>query len=364
MALWYFLPGASESGPDIVAWNLHAALCRIAADAGLDLFTVCERESDSKLLPNEARFLPWKQALLTLGEARPTVHFPKSPLANLGRRRALRRRALRLGLCIVSNVHGDPMTEIRFAIADADMRAIARLAPSVVQWRSLLTANSALVVNSSLMRGLLRPFLESSAVETHTIPNGLDPWWLTSDERPRSEPRISTHGRIASEKGIRELALAVHQIQDELGGVRVTVFGAGPLRSRMERWAGRHNLKSLEFAGHLPWGALRERLASSVGCVYPSTFDMFSLAALEALACANGPVCISQVAGIWEHLGTSALPRHSFPPTVDGIAEVLIRQLDKASGWSAAALQRSLARGLVWENVAPMYLKLYRSLGA
>lgn len=97
-------------------------------------------------------------------------------------------------------------------------------------------------------------------------------------------------GRLSPEKGIATLAQALAQ----LPGMRVEVYGNGPMRALVERTPG------FVYRGFQPAEVLRERLRRAAFVVVPSTgIESFGLVAIEAFACGT-PVIATRQGGLRE----------------------------------------------------------------
>jgi glycosyltransferase involved in cell wall biosynthesis len=97
-------------------------------------------------------------------------------------------------------------------------------------------------------------------------------------------------GRLSPEKGLETLARAMQR----LPGIRVSVYGKGPLQSMVEQCEG------LDYHGFEGGETLRQRVAKAAFLVMPSTgIESFGLAAIEAFA-SGTPVIASRQGGLRE----------------------------------------------------------------
>jgi len=97
-------------------------------------------------------------------------------------------------------------------------------------------------------------------------------------------------GRLSPEKGLETLARAMQQ----LPGVRIDVYGKGPLQTVVEQSDG------LDYRGFENGKSLQQRVAKAVFLVMPSTgIESFGLAAIEAFA-SGTPVIASRQGGLRE----------------------------------------------------------------
>lgn len=366
MVLWYFLPKGRTAGPDIVARGLLSALPAALADAGIEWATVCEDDADAATLEATAHPIPFHRALAELSRTKPVLHIPRSPLVSPNRRFRLFRGARRSGLPIVANIHGDPWTEARFARQNGELGKALGLLPSAVAWERLVRAHDALVVNSRRMASLVHEALASADTRLEVIPNGIGPWWLERRVTPWERGgAVVSHGRIAAEKGVWEILQAASRLRAELEEHRIVLAGEGPLLPRLRRWVGRHGLAGIvQLPGGLSSEGLFRMLATARGSVYPSRYEPFSLAALEALACANGPVYLSSEVGLTEFLDADTFGPQTFRPTVEGTVATIRRIVASGDATRVVRAQQASAADFLWERIAPRYVRLYRELGA
>ena len=141
-------------------------------------------------------------------------------------------------------------------------------------------------------------------------------------------------GRMDRLKGGRVLLDALPRVRAGSGRpLQLTFAGDGPLRESWERHArmvmSQVTGVSVEFAGWLQKDALTRRLASTDVVVMPSLWpEPFGLVGPEANR--HGvPVVAFATGGIpeWLHDGVNGCLAPGDPPTVDGLADALIRCL-------------------------------------
>ncbi|MBE3597524.1 MAG: glycosyltransferase family 4 protein [Limnochordaceae bacterium] len=130
------------------------------------------------------------------------------------------------------------------------------------------------------------------------------PAWPFGDGRPR----VLFVGRLAEQKGVRQLLEAFEQVSPVAPGARLVIVGAGPLEAELRERIGRsESLRTrVELAGPVP-GAARLMAHADVVCM-PSLDEALSLVGIEALACGRALVA-SRAGGTGELIedGTSGV---------------------------------------------------------
>jgi glycosyltransferase involved in cell wall biosynthesis len=161
----------------------------------------------------------------------------------------------------------------------------------------------------------------------HVMPNPVDvTFWTSSPSEEQtflkfpSIPYIFSHGRLATEKGYD---LLIEGVARSGHNKRIVLAGEGPARTRLGELA-RHHGVPVEFLGWQSAIQLRTLLRRAEVAIYPSRYEPFSLAALEALLAAPH-VLVSNRAGVLDFLPEDIVRRVSFEPAVDAIADALRR---------------------------------------
>ena len=96
-------------------------------------------------------------------------------------------------------------------------------------------------------------------------------------------PRFVYFGRFEPEKGLDDLLTAAHRLRS---GVRVELYGAGPLEEHLRRRIAAEHLP-IDIRGYVPLRDIRPALASAVAAVLPARWhENCPMSILEAAACA------------------------------------------------------------------------------
>ncbi len=141
----------------------------------------------------------------------------------------------------------------------------------------------------------------------------------------RAAPVIGTAARLHAQKGMRHLLQSLPALLAVWPGLVTLIAGDGPERGELEQAA-----QSLGIAGQVRFlgfrADVRDVIAATDVCVYPSEWEPLGISAVEAQACGK-PVVASRVGGLQEVVA-------------DGVTGLLVAPGDPAA--LAAALARIL----------------------
>lgn len=224
--------------------------------------------------------------------------------------------------------------------------------------RLALRAADAVWFDSELDRSALRP----AGAEGEVIPNGvrIEPF-LALPRRP--EPgRWLVHGRVDVHKGTDDLIEVVAALGDR-GPRRVVVAGAeatpGLIRS-LETLARRRGVgETFRFLGPVSEQALLDQLQRAERAVYPSRYEGFGVAVVEAMAAGIAPI----VSDIPAHRELVTLPAEGAVVDLRDVPGAVARLAALPVGGSEAPRLRAARFG--WEQVVERWEQAYRAaLGA
>jgi glycosyltransferase involved in cell wall biosynthesis len=146
------------------------------------------------------------------------------------------------------------------------------------------------VVNSTYMQDVAGSYgLQRAAI----IPNGIDAAeWETGKKIPmRGELNLLFWGRLYDKKGIEELVLAFADCARGRDDVHLYIGGKGPGEARYRKLAHRLGVaERITFLGALAGAELKDYLATCDICVFPSVYEGFGIAILEAMAAAKAVI--------------------------------------------------------------------------
>lgn len=198
---------------------------------------------------------------------------------------------------------------------------------------------------------------ESTEIFVHTrpravsvIPNGIDlddfPV-ITEGKAPVRELRVGYIGRISPEKNLDALCEAFTKVAL---GRQMKLFVAGPVSRESTRISQRWASSSVVLVGP-KYGDEKLEFFDSIDLfVQPSKVDVFSIAAMEALA-RGVPMVISRTADASHFAETRCF--FLCEPTVFGIERALRKALDRQAEWPAMSDRgRRLIEGRLNWNAA------------
>jgi glycosyltransferase involved in cell wall biosynthesis len=221
----------------------------------------------------------------------------------------------------------------------------------------LLHYQSVLVASRHMLGELVRHGVSEDKILLAPLP--------TTDVLPGSAPpafkrltgRIVFAGRLTDIKGAAYLIQAIPKAEHKLGrGLTVSIAGNGPERVALEREARRLGV-TVEFAGWMRTAQKVELMRGADLVAVPSLWpEPFALVGIEA-GCLGVPAVGYDVGGIpdWLIAGQTGELAPGNPPTVDGLAETIVRALASeehyrklcTGAWNSArkfTLQNHLAR--------------------
>ena len=158
-------------------------------------------------------------------------------------------------------------------------------------------------------------------------------------------------GRLEANKGVGELMAIFDRLDREIDGVSLRLAGDGPLRKSICAEAGRRGWRErVQCLGDLPPERLREEMRRADLFVFPSHYESFGIAVLEALAIGLPVVC-SDIAALREAAGEAA----RFAPAGDvagwaGAVGTLLADVDERRRLSYMGRER--ARRFSWSRAA------------
>jgi glycosyltransferase involved in cell wall biosynthesis len=181
-------------------------------------------------------------------------------------------------------------------------------------------------------------------------------YYLAVPPVPATQQRPADHvfrfisaGQLIHRKGIDLLLRACASLPRS--GWRLDIYGDGPARSQLERFAARLGLAShVAFHGAVPNDAVRQALAHADCAVLPSRFDGWGMLVNESLAAGTPVICTNQC-------GAAALPPQcglvAVAPaaTRAAIAEAL--SLALTAGPSSSPVRANLAAVIEQRGSAP-----------
>jgi glycosyltransferase involved in cell wall biosynthesis len=179
-------------------------------------------------------------------------------------------------------------------------------------------------------------------------PPGIEREWLEADYAPRAKPTLLIFvGRLEANKGLHELLHTFRKLVAVEPELHLKIIGDGPLRGSLQRETETLGLsRQVSFCGELPRSQVRAELQRADLFVYPSQYESFGLAVLEAMA-VGVPVLCSDLPALREVTGGAAklLPLGDSDLWVESIQH-LLHDLSARRRLSHAG--RARARKFTW----------------
>jgi glycogen(starch) synthase len=265
-------------------------------------------------------------------------------------------------LPLVLTVH----TSLRHTLAVSDLRSavLKTLGGPIERWGER-SAEAVVVITPRLCRLLLSDGVDEDRV--HVIPPGVNPSLFDGPfEDPFAgvgRPRVLFVGRLAPQKGVRNLVAAAGLLEDP--SAQVLLVGDGPERPALEREAQRTGVGDrLHFLGFVAHDRLPAVLAHADLLVLPSLYEELGTVLLEAMQ-AGLPIVASKTGGIPDVIedGVNGL---LVPP---GEPELLARAIDRLLADRGLAYRlsegaRERGKDYDWEVLAERVLAVYRGVTA
>lgn len=206
--------------------------------------------------------------------------------------------------------------------------------------------------------------------EVRVFPNGIDTALWRPPVREVRAPGTPVEVVAAMRFAARKRPLAVLEVaaraRDLAGGgrpMRLTLYGEGPERGRLERFAQRHDMADwVSLPGRVGRDALRERYWDSDVYLTPARLEAFGIAALEART-AGLPVVARLDTGVGDFVvdGVNGLLGADDEALSRGLARLLT---DARLRDDIATHNRDVAPDQDWPSVAALAEDEYRRAGA
>jgi len=293
-------------------------------------------------------------------------YFPISPAISLRSSTALLLKLKRMKGTMISDYHGDFREDMYNHFKNRDIGLFfysipsATLAPMVLNWHEHIILHS-----QYLKKIILKRYKVRSKIAV--VPNGVDKEVLGKAYDPvplDGDFKIFFHGRHSHEKGLDILLDAVHGLpKGKRRKVRMYIAGKGPLTRTLRKRAKDLGLGSqVEFLGYPPIDEVFSHMRSVDMMIYPSRYDNFPVAVLEALAVADCPVLFSNKMGLADYVGPG-LKEHVFSLSKRSIRDLMAKVMDGAMDVQKAVKgQRRFAQRFTWDKVIDHYIDLFNGL--
>jgi len=284
------------------------------------------------------------------------IHIPFGPLIFPNSKFLLHLFAILKRRKFILHEHGDLRTEMRIKWKYLHHLNISYI-PSYIFYPYLLKSADKLVVHSYKISKLMR--VKYGVKNDVVVPYGLDDFWFEEGGgiELEGEPTIFYHGRLAPEKGVDLLIKGFAEATKEHPKARLYIGGTGPLSKYLMNLCRKFGIA--EKVIFLGWVKPKPYLSSVDAAIYPSIYEPFSLAILEAFSSVNGPVYYSSFAGIHDFVIRDGYDLNVFDPTIDNLTKIIKDIIEGNYDTEIAKQQKEFARRFTWDKIIDQYIRVY-----
>lgn len=263
---------------------------------------------------------------------------------------------------IIIQYHGDVRTELKSSYKD--IRSLVHIL-SYIFLPNLLKSVDTVITHSYSMNTIIKNYGVSKSV---VIPNAIDSYWFQKDDDSiylnnvldKRKLNIFYHGRLSWEKGVDLLLEAVERCMEKNSNIVVYLAGEGPQKKYLEDLCSKLDInKNVVFLGTLSKEEIKFFLKHVDLAMYPSRFDNFPLAVLEALTCANCPVYFSKNIGIYDFAIKSNILLNYFELNIEEISKILNSSAEERRD---IRCQVEFAKNYSWDLIICKYIEVYNSI--
>lgn len=291
------------------------------------------------------------------------IHIPVSPLIYPNSKFLLHLFAILKKRKLILQYHGDIRKEMQLKFKYGHSLNIADI-PSYIAMPYLLRSANKLIVNSYFMSNLVKAsYGVKNAV---VIPNGIDNFWFGGSNETNIEldgdPIFFYHGRLSPEKGVDLLLKGFAKAIGKHSKAKLYIVGDGPQLEHFKKLRIKFGIaKNVVFSGQINRNHIKSYLSTADAAIYPSTWDNFPLAFMEAFSSANGPVYFSKLAGVYDFVMRDGYNLNAFEPTVENISKIIQEIVKGNYDRQVVEQQKEFARRYAWHKVIDQYIELYKN---
>lgn len=296
------------------------------------------------------------------------THIPVSPVIIPNKKLALYLTSVIRKDILIMNYHGDYRKELQFDLKEKDIKSsISQAAtsfPTYLSWPYILRSANKLIVNSQIMSSFVKSAYNIK--NDIVIPNGLEEFWLEKSDnmqtmRVDGEPKIFYHGRLVPQKGVELLIKAFSKVFSGNSKAKLYITGIGPQEKYLRKLCSQLKIeKKVVLLGFVD--DLKSLMNNMDAAIYPSTYEPFSIAILEAFSQINGPVYYSRLAGINDFVLQKGYSLNSFYPNVENIVHIMQEISQEAYDKKIIERQKKFAQECTWDKIINQYIELYKSV--
>lgn len=367
MDLIYFYP-FENGGPVTVAQQLFESLVKRRKELSFELKIFVPSHGSMKIpkqFDDIEKITTIKNLIKSLNDC--VIHIPVSPLIMPNPKFFLHLCGILKSKKIILNYHGDIREEMQIEWRCNHSVNIFHIPTYILIPYILRNANKT-VVNSYFMSNLIRS--KYGVKNDIVIPNGIDDFWLEEDKITKvdleGDPALLYHGRLAPVKGLHLMLKGFSEAIGNSSKARLYIVSNEHIENYFrdfKKLCSNLNIeKNVIFMRNIDKKVLKSYLSSVDMAIYPSLYEPFSLAILEAFSVVNGPVYFSKHAGVHDFVIRDDYNLNAFEPTVKNISEIIKDVIDKTYDEQVIMKQKEFAKQYTWDKVSDQYLKVYNDL--
>ena len=368
MNLIYLWPGSANAAPQKVGKNIIRCIVDRKDDVKFNLRLLYTEKRLDKDIPKGLDVITFSEFKNLKSSS--IIHEPRpvAPLLSGWDKFQIYLFSVQKKIPIVSNYHGNFYMEFVGNIKNRDsLNTITcmRIFPFELLFFRI---NHKVIVHSPIMKDIIgRRYGSDSKISI--LPNGIEEWWFNakvSSIEIKGEPSIFYHGGLSYLKGSIFLIKAFANLKKKTkNNAKLYLAGSGPIEKKLKDMCREYGIdKEVIFLGYLNREKLKMYLQSCDAAIYPSLFENFPLAYLEALSSAKGQCYFSNIGAqgiLYFASNEEKKILNLFEPTEEGIYEVLSGIIN-CSERDNNLKQKEFAKNFLWEKVINYYIDLYNEI--
>lgn len=297
------------------------------------------------------------------------VHIPISPNVILNKKFLLNIFCYLRKKPLIQHYHGDVRKYV-FNKFKFERKIEILSLPSALFMPLILKTATRVVSHSYVLNNVIKN--EYGINDSIVIPNGVDDYWFQPIMKDnlhnlknfidKSNFNIFFHGRLSSEKGVDMILEAIGNYIKINPKISLYIAGDGPQKKYLQQQSSKLNIaKNINFLGTIDKETIKFFLKNVDLALYPSRFDNFPLAIIEALSCAECPVYFSKNAGIYDFVIKDNYKLNCFEPSKENITNILNLSIEHEKN-NLVTNQKKFAENYTWNIIFKQYLELYNTV--
>ena len=298
------------------------------------------------------------------------VHIAVSPNIFPNKKFLLILSSILLKKHMIIHYHGDVRKHLSFVLEHHQKVKLSDIINAIFI-PTILKLSSKVIVHSYSMEKIVEDYGVKKSI---VIPNGIDDFWFESlTDEPKilhslllkdlsSTKKVFYHGRLSPEKGVDLLLKSFSIYLKSYGDSHLLIAGTGTQYNDLLNLVDELEITdNVTFLGNLSKESIKYFLKNVDVAIYPSRFDAFCLAAVEALACSNCPVYFSRDAGLNDFVIKNNFNLNTFVPGIESIINIL-HSISHNSSENDLMSQKNFANQFKWGLIINEYLSLYQDV--